>query len=781
MATITLSAQSAETLRLPGLEQTVEIIVDTWGIPHIYAQTENDLFFAQGWNVARDRLFQLEVWRRQATGTVAEWLGPSAIERDHGTRLFRFRGDMEREMAYYHPRGGQIIRSFVRGINAYIDWVKDNPTAMPPEFAALDLEPGYWTPEVVISRHQGLLGNIEEELNYGRQVARLGADRLAELSWFHPNEPDLRLDPKIDTAALREDILRLYHAFRQSLDARNMALSGDLDSRGGDADGSNNWVVNGERTASGYPMLANDPHRTVAVPSLRYMAHLAAPGWNVIGGGEPSIPGISIGHNEYGAWGLTVFDTDAEDLYVYEINPQNRNEYRYQGQWAPMQVLTDTIRVRGQAPVVVELKYTRHGPVVFEDTARHLAYTVRCGWLEIGGAPYLASLRMDQARTWEEFRDACRYSHIPGENMVWADRAGNIGWQAVGIAPVRPNWSGLVPVPGDGSYEWAGYLPIQARPHVYNPESGIIVTANENVTPRDYAFPDALSYEWAEPYRGHRVREVLSSGRRLTLMDMMQLQTDYHSLPARQLVPLLEELTAADARTEEARRRLLDWDFVMDKTSIPATVYLAWENQLRRRLLGLLDLPANSQDIYLPLKRVIDWLTVPDGRFGRDPLRGRDAFLLTALDAAVAEATQRLGRDMNRWQYGQATNKHVRLDHAFSAVFPAELQRKVNLPPLPRAGYGYTPGATGNGLRQTHGATFRVIFDLADWDLGLGTSAPGQSGHPDDPHYRDLYEMWANDRYFPLFYSRGKVESVREQSFLLTPEAGTGAGTGEKR
>jgi penicillin amidase len=346
---------------------------------------------------------------------------------------------------------------------------------------------------VVISRHQGLLGNIGAELSTGRRVAAVGAETVKALSSYGPGDPLLELDPAIDGDALSEDILGLYDAFRGSVRFRPEDIVGR---RRGDSDafalleraaaeaarvvaydveqdiGSNNWVVSGARSESGYPIMANDPHRSQSVPSLRYWVHLVGPGWNVIGGGEPSLPGVSIGHNEYGAWGLTVFSTDGEDLYVYETDPDDPDRYRYRDTWEAMTVITEEIPVRGRSPHRAELKYTRHGPVVFEDRERNLAYAVRAAWMEIGGAPYLASLRMDQARNWDEVRAACNYSNIPGENMVWAGRDGTIGWQSVGIAPIRRNWSGLVPVPGDGRYEWDGYLPIISKPHVLNPAEG---------------------------------------------------------------------------------------------------------------------------------------------------------------------------------------------------------------------------------------------------------------------------------------------------------------------
>ncbi|MCZ6673427.1 MAG: penicillin acylase family protein, partial [Verrucomicrobia bacterium] len=590
---------------------------------------------------------------------------------------------------------------------------------------------------------------------------------------------------------LSEDILHLYNAFREPLRfdqdrhpivRHNLSTPGDnenvpLDSQGNlpgrkeldESEGSNNWVIAGERTRSGYPMLANDPHRTLATPSLRYLAHLIGPGWNVAGAGEPAIPGISIGHNENGGWSLTVYRTDAEDLYVYETHPEDSKLYRYKGAWEAMESIQETIPVRGQEPVEAELWYTRHGPVVFRDEGRNLAYAVRCGWLEIGGAPYLASLRMDQATTFDEFRRACNYSHIPGENMVWADREGNIGWQAVGIAPRRPNWSGLVPVPGDGTFEWNGYLEILQLPHSSNPKSGLIITANEHVTPRDYPHLDALGYSWTDPFRGDRIAEMLGGARRITLPDMMAAQTDYLSLPARTLVPLLSDLSAEDYLAENARRLLLNWDYGIGKESVPAAIYVAWESQLKQRLLEMLRIPEGNFNVSVQLKTVIDWILVPDGRFGDQPLMGRDALLIHALSAAVDELVAKLGSDMEKWQFGQESYKHVIFRHAFENGLSSSLADTLRVGPLPRGGYAYTVNNTGADQEdnQRSGATFRILMDLENWDLTQAINAPGQSGDPRDRHYNDLFPLWANDRYFPLFYSRAKINSVAERTIVL--------------
>ena len=785
--------EEVDTLRVPGLTEPVEIITDEWGIAHIYAQNEADLFFAQGYNAARDRLFQFEIWRRQTLGTVAEILGPRELKRDIGTRLFKFRGDMQQEMNHYHPRGELIITSYVDGVNAYIDQMLQNPDQLPLEFRLLGIQPGRWTPEVVISRHQGLLGNIGSELAYGRAVALLGPERVKDIETFGPGEPELALDPAIEEELLFQDILELYNAYRKPVDfvpedvvtahrgdqesyQRLAAITEEMRERLQREDrfdiGSNNWVVSGKLTVDGFPIMANDPHRSLSVPSLRYMVHLIAPGWNVIGGGEPEIPGISIGHNEYGAWGLTVFATDAEDLYVYETNPANPNQYRYMDGWEEMRVITETIPVEGQDPVTVELKYTRHGPVVHEDEEHDKAYAVRAGWLEIGGSPYLASLRMDQARSWEEFREASTYSNIPGENMIWADRMGNIGWQAVGIAPIRRNWSGLVPVPGDGRYEWDGYLPIQDKPHIVNPEQGFWATANNNLIPRDYEYRDAVGWEWADPYRWARANEVLASGRRFNMMDMMKLQTDELSIPARTLVPLLENVRAEDPETEDARQRLLDWNYVLDKNSISASIYVEWENRLRENLADLV-IPANAREYLggLSMEKTIARLLSPDGHFGDDPVAGRNAFVLRSLGEAVDELQGRLGSDMDRWQYGQPENKHVLFRHPLSPALDSELRTRFEVGPLPRGGNSYTLNNTGGSLNQGSGATFRMIVPTGDWDRTVGTNAPGQAGDPSSEDYEDLFEIWATNQFFPVFYSREKIESVADEVRLLMPGA----------
>ena len=770
-----------EKIKVDGLKQSVEVYRDKWGINHIYAQNQHDLFFSQGYTAARDRLFQFEIWRRQATGSVAEILGPDEIKRDIGTRLFMYRGDINKELNHYHPQGKEIIEAYVEGVNKYISDILKTPEKLPLPFKMLDIIPEKWTPEVVISRHQGLLGNIEDELEIGRTVALIGEKKVKDLMWFHPKDPEIKLDPKIDRSLLFEDLLGLYNAYRNPVEFKQEHLIekyrnkkavsfinrfNDLSSKSLDI-GSNNWVLSGKKTIDGNTYMANDPHRTIAVPSLRYMAHLVAPGWNVIGGGEPEIPGISIGHNEYGAWGLTVFRTDGEDLYQYDLNPKNPLQYMHNGKWKDIKIIKETLSVKGEPDREIELHYTHHGPITYLSKKALKAYAVRCAWLEPGGSPYLASLRMDQAKNWQEFREACSYSNIPGENMIWADVKGDIGWQAVGIAPIRKNFSGLVPVLGNGKYEWSGYLPIVEKPNSFNPKKGFIATANQNLTPSDYKNWDAIGFTWSDPYRGDRVNEFLGSSDSLTMGDMKKLQVDVTSLPAKSLVPYLEKVSFKDFENKQ-KLKLLDWDFRLTPNSVEAAIYVAWENEIMSHAFDRF-VPDKAKSIFtsLQLKTVIDWIESPGNMFLN--AKQRDLFVKKTFTSAIADLKKRLGEDTKNWMYGQKNNKHSYMVHALGEVSKKEFSEKLNLGPLPRGGNSYTPGSTGSDYRQSSGGSFRMIVNTGDWDSSIGTNAPGQSGNPNSPFYGNLFKDWSEDKYFPVYFSKEKIESATYNKTILSP------------
>jgi penicillin amidase len=780
------AAAPEDKLTVAGLSQPVEIFKDRWGISHIYAANEQDLFFAQGFNAARDRLFQLEMWRRQATGTLAEILGPKELKRDIANRLFTYRGDLNQELNWYHPHGGAIAEAFVRGVNAYIDQTAKDPALLSPEFKMLGISPGKWTPAIVISRFNGLRGNLDEEMNTALAVREIGAEAVKDLHYYQPADPDLRLDPAIDASLLSKDIIALYDIHRSELAFTPDELLPAYRRTGGAvperksyapameemaerrADmGSNNWVVSGRLTQSGWPILAGDPHRIQEIPSLRYWVHLHAPGWNVIGAGEPAIPGVAHGHNDFGAFAFTIYGADTEDLYVYDTNPADADQYKYGNGWESMTVIRDTIPVKGEKPASVALKFTRHGPVIFEDKVHHKAYALRAAWLEQGGAPYLGTLRMDQAKNWQQFQEAVSKARMPALNFVWADRNRDIGYQAAVVAPRRMNFSGLVPVPGDGRYEWQGFLPIPDLPHAFNPEKGFYNTSNEYQVPPGYTHWEAIHRTWTDPYRGRAVAESLGSGRKFTVADMVQLQNSDLSIPARSIVPLLKDLQYGEPAVQRGAQRLLHWNYVLDRDSVEAGIYEMFQRRLIANFQAMLPAVARAIVPNPPMVRMIALLNAPDGRFGPDPAAGRDGLLVKSLSEAVAELTRRFGPDMEKWTLG--SYHHAKVFHHMTGALRPDLRARFDVGTLPRGGDAYTITATGGADNQNAGGSFKIVSDLEDWDNSVGLNNPGQSGNVDDPHYRDLFEYWGRGKYFPVFFSRPKVESVTEKKLTLSP------------
>jgi len=741
-------AQITGRITLAGLERPVEVIRDRWGVPHIYAQTTDDLFFAQGFVVAQDRLWQLEMWRRTGEGRLAEVLGEKALPRDIFARLLLYRGDMEAEWASYAPDARRIVTAFVRGVNALIALdLADGGARLPVEFSLMGLRPDPWTPEVCLTRVAGYVmsRNIENEVLRAQLVSRIGTRKAAELMPLDP-PAELRVAPGLDLGAITPEVLAGHRAAGTALSFV-------------EGQGSNNWTVAGSRTRSGRPILANDPHRQMLLPSLRYMAHLVGPGWNVIGAGEPALPGLAAGHNERTAYGFTIFAADQQDLFVERTDPANPLRYRYAGKWETMRTVKELFRVKGKdQPVEVELRYTRHGPVIHEDREKRLAYALRWTGLEPGGAGYLASLSLNRARDWTEFRKALERWKIPAQNIVYADVEGNIGYQAAGLVPARSGWNGLLPVPGDsGRYEWTGFRKLEELPHAFNPPKGFVATANHRtVEPND---PHPAGYEFGADYRFRRIEEVLGARRDFSIADMQRLQHDQTSLVARQLVPMLAGAKTADPRLSGALRLLREWDQVLSADSAAAALYEIWVQKLVGNAVRQW-VPAQAQPLIRSARTVLGTAIVLLERHARDRL----PLLLDSLREADADLSERMGSDMSRWRWGALHRAEFR--HPLAAEF--------NLPAVPRGGDSNTVNATGFAadFRQITGASYRQIFDVGQWDNSVGINVPGQSGRPGSPHYGDLLAMWAAGEYFPLAYSREAVERYAASRLLLEPAAG---------
>jgi penicillin amidase len=754
------------TVQVPGLKEAVRVQRDRWGVAHIYARNSHDLFFAQGFVVAQDRLFQMELWKRSGQGRLAEVLGPEAVARDLNARRLRYRGDMEAEFRSYAPDAKAILEAFTAGINAYIaEAERPGGRGLPVEFQIAGFKPETWHAADCLNRMAAysMTGNAGSELKHAQLVALLGAERVTTLFDF---DPVVKLDP-----APGSDFFGLSPAVLKNMTGSDVRIPFDPNV----LHESNNWALSGALTMSGKPLLANDPHRVLAEPSLRYVVHLVAPGWNVIGAGEPGLPGVAAGHNERIGWGFTIFGIDQQDLYIENLNPAEPLEYETPSGWERMIVARESIAVRGSPAVQVELKFTRHGPVLWEEGARALA--LRWVGTEPGTAGYLGSLALDRARNWKEFEAAMPRWKVPSENIVYADREGNIGEHSTGLAPLRKNWTGLLPVPGKGDYEWAGFIPNQELPHSYNPAAGFVATANHKMIPDGYSY--AVGFEWTEPVRYRRIKEVLEGskarGGKLGVPDMEAPQTDVVSLLARDLQRLLREAVNKEGMGgDEARgfivQLLLQWDCALRSDSPEAAVYEFWAGELRSAVTARA-VPAEAQKIFgkLPWPRVVRELSNPQNAlFGGDPQAARDAMLLATLDTARLKLIARQGPDIKQWTWGQL--HRIKFQHPLdSAPGAAAL---FDRGPMKRSGDGEVVQATGfrdDSYDQLSGASYREIFDLADWDRSVGINVPGQSGQPGSKHYDDLLPLWIEGKYFPLSFTKGAVDAVTTDVLHLTP------------
>lgn len=788
MANEEVSERTRKRIALRGLQAPAEIVVDCWGISHIRAQSLNDAFFVQGFNAARDRLWQIDLWRKRGLGLLAADFGPGYLAQDQAARLFVYTGDMAAEWAAYGPDAEAVCGRFTAGINAFVDLAEREPERLPPEFGLLGTWPGRWSPEDVVRiRSHGLTRNAMSEVLRAAVLAK--ADLATDL--LRKNlEPAIEplVAEEFDLSAISVDVLDVFRLATAPVTFTPERLGATLGEVGawtkvndlGDVirdsefQGSNNWVVHGSVTDTGRPILANDPHRAHAVPSLRYLVHLTAPGLDVIGAGEPAVPGVSLGHNGLIAFGLTIFGADQEDVYVYETASGDADAYRYGVSWERMRVVEERFDVKGAPEQVLVLKFTRHGPVIFEDRPRGLAYAVRTVWSEPGAAAYLASIASMRARDFEEFRDAMRGWGAPSTNQVYADTTGRIAWMPVGYTPVRPNWDGLLPVPGDGRYEWNGFLDPDALPCIVDPPRGFVATANELNLPPDWDHArHSVGYEWVEGSRAARIHEVLDAERPHTLATSCALQTDNLSIPARRLVAILSGLRPEPAGASGALDLLRRWDMRLSVDGAAAALFeVWWTKHLKPDLFACLVEDADTRKLLAPgdVETILRVLENPDHRLGRDSVAARDELLLATLAAAFGDCAARMGSDPAAWAWGHLHQGYF--EHALSPLgAPGDLRLDVG--PLPKGGSGSSPMHAGyrpSDFRVVAGASVRVVVDVGDWDRSVYINAPGQSGDPRSPHYRDLAPVWARGEYVPMVYTRQAVDRAARERIELIPE-----------
>ncbi len=780
------TAVAREEWSVHGLAGPAEIVVDHWGIAHIFAQSSRDAYFLQGYNAARDRLWQIDLWRKRGLGLLAKSFGPAYVEQDRAARLFLYRGDMEKEWAAYAPDARASVEAFTAGINAYIGDVRAQARPLPIEFRLTNSTPEEWRPEDVLRiRSHALVSNVTSEVTRARIACAAGIEADALRRKLDPPSHKRVVPAGLNPCDIPKDVLSDYELATRQVDfdalGKKQQASGGSEARLADLmdkqlnEGSNNWVVAPSKTATGRPILANDPHRQLGVPSLRYVVGLSAPGLNIIGAGEPALPGVSIGHNDDVAFGITIFAMDQEDLYVYETNPKDPDAYRYNGRWEKMIVDKQTIDVKGEGPREVTLRFTRHGPVLASDTAKSKAFAMRSVWSEPGLSGYFGASRLTHAKSWDDFKAASNAWGAPPLNLVYADVKGNIGWAASGRTPVRKNWDGLMPVPGDGRYEWQGFFAKDLLPSVLNPKEGYVATANEYNLPPGYPAEERkIAFEWTDPSRVTRIREVLAAIPNVSLLDSMKLQTDPTSPQARRLAALVKNVPGGTStiNVDHAIKLLGSWDGEEAVDSVPAAIYEVWANKYLGKALVAKVTPAAARDLVGGghLEAVLTYLEKPDAKLGPKPLEARNAIILESLKSATDELAQRLGGEPQSWTWGRL--HQARWDPAIAVLADPQLKSQMSIGPLQTPGSASTPRAQSyraSDFNVTAGASVRMVMDVGAWDNSMVMNTPGQSGDPFSAHYRDLFPLWAEGSYVPLAFSRDAVDRVAERVIRLTP------------
>jgi penicillin amidase len=730
-------------LAVSGISGEVRIVRDRWGVPHIYANNEHDLFFAQGFVQAQDRLFQMDLWRRSVQGRLSEVLGLNFVDRDAATRRVQYRGDSALEWASYGPGAKPIAVAFVAGINAWVDQAR---VQVPEEFIVAGWLPERWRVEDLLERTDAFVAAAADtDVFRARMVAALGPQR-ADV-WFAASSPyrvpaglDLQVVPRLVGEALT----------RVGTAPFFLGLAAPVAAPPTRGDGSNAWALNGSRSSTGAPLLASDPHRSFSNPSLRYLVHLKAPGWNVIGAASPWLPGVAIGHNERVAWGMTAFAADVVDVYVEHVNPANAHQVRYRDRWVNTTIAPEPIVIKGRAtPFPFEREYTPNGVVVATDSARHLAFAMKWSGSEPGAAGELAALTLDRAQSADDVRASLRRWKLPAVEVVYATVGGEVGRQVVALVPNRTGWDGALPAPGwTATYQWQGWQPADVLTRELADRRGVVVSANQNLA------------------RTSRLAELFADPGTYSVNDFRRMQLDTTSWTAGQLVPLLDAVRAADEPVERSRKQLLGWDRRVNADSAAALVYVLWEESLAGRLADM-SLPADLREDYVGRAGLpIEALTKPSRAwFDGDPAQARDRLLLDALADAVARVRANSPGEQRLPTWGMVHRLTFRHPLAITAAGRARFE----VGPFEMAGYGSTVFSTYPSRDVTGGAPFRQIVDLSDWDRSLWINAPGQSGSPGSRHFADLAKPWAANDYFQMPFSDAAVAAAAEATLTLTP------------
>ena len=818
--------QTTGDIKLSGLTGAVRIIRDNMGIPHIYAGSLHDLFMAQGYAHAQDRFWQMDFWRHIGSGRLSEMFGKGQLSTDMFLRTLGWRQIAELEMETMDPQSKEILSAYADGVNAYL---KDHSgTKLSLEYGILGfLTPSYkpepWTPVHSLTWAKAmawdLRGNMGAEIERAILLKTLSPEQVDQLFPAYPSDhpvivPQIGDFGAVGQASPTQPGLSSNQATSGMQVAELSAISSKLSSldsvlgKAGAGIGSNSWVVSGQLSASGKPLLANDPHLGIQMPSIWYQIGLhCAPKsaecpFEVAGFSFAGVPGVVIGHNDRIAWAFTNTGPDVMDLYVEKINPENPNQYEYMGQWVDMTVHTEKIQIGGGQPVDLPVRVTRHGPIIsdvyaplknevtptaipFKDRVgielpQNYAIALRWTALELGSV-FEAIWGLDKAKNWDEFRIAASHFIVPAQNLLYADVDGNIGYQMPGNVPIRTNGDGRQPVPGwTGDYEWMGYIPFDQQPFVFNPSSGFIVTANNQVPPSDY--PYLVTTDWDYGFRAQRIVDMLKQAPgKIDSAYFQKMQGDDKSLNAETMVPILMQIQLDPSLAMIRDQYLANWDYQETVDSSSAALFEAFWWDLVSATFMDENIPEDYQPAggsrsYEIMRNLVKdpnsaWW---DDKKTTDKVETRDNIFARAFASAIKceLCTNKFGSDISKWKWGELHSSTFR-NGTLGKSGIAPIENLFNRGPFATNGGESIVNATGWDIYTTFEVNWlpsmRMIVDLSDLDKSISVHTTGQSGHAYHPHYIDMADLWRNIKYYPMWWNEDSVKKAAESTLNLIP------------
>lgn len=747
--------QTEGTMELPMLENPVTVITDEDGVPHIQAETARDMYIAQGYIQADRRMFQMELSRRQASGTLSEVVGEDALNQDKYFHTLGLRRAAEKSYEVYSEESVEVLEWFSTGVNAYNEEAKAN-NSLPVEFTLMDFEPEEWTPvdSLTIGKFMAfdLGGHWQQQAFNYYLLDNYEQEKAYELFPSYPeNKPTIIQDEEIDIAASFEHAV-IPHPFN----------------------GSNNWVVSGDKTASGMPLLADDPHLGLATPSIWLQMHLeSTDGLNVSGVIFAGVPGIILGHNEQIAWGVTNTGPDVQQLYIEQRNPDNPHEFLFEDEWEKATVMEEPIQVKDGKTVDYEVVETRHGPIVSEfasESGKDTVLSLR--WTALDASTELeAIMEMNRATDWEEFEQGLEKFLVPAQNFVFASNDGTIAYKANGKIPIyEDGQDALLPLNGwEAESEWQGYIPYDELPTVINPEKGFIATANNQIAPDSY--PYHISNVWAQPYRYERIAEVLESGDNFTAEDMQDLQMDQTDLRAREFVPIFQKVLEDTELTEqekEALDALSEWDFVADKDAPQPLIFEHWMQAIQSTIYQQ-EIPQVMRELFSTQSQSTENVLrkAASGQKSQwiEEKGGIEVVLHDALENTMEKLTETYGEDLSAWKWGDY--HQVQFHHPLSSVSPLLAFFLNNEDAIPVGGSGVTPMATSYDKETgevDHGASWRFVIDTSDMQSGYHIVGPGQDGHFRSDWYHDQMNDWVEGNFHET-----RMDGAEGEELVLEP------------